>query len=68
MAKTVTPFSIRDILKDTDIFEENQNPENLENSTSLPSEGSEAGSISSTAFENYIPLKALMEFTQNFKF
>ena len=76
MAKIFTAFSIRDILKDTEIFDDNRNsiiPVIEENHLVYPSFSSneshdESESESSCDFNNYIPLRALIQFTENFKF
>ena len=76
MAKIFTAFSIRDILKDTEIFDDNRNsiiPVIEENHLVCPTFSSneshdESESEASCDFNNYIPLRALIQFTENFKF
>ena len=76
MAKIYTAFSIRDILKDTEIFDDNRNsiiPVIEENPLVYPTFSSneshdESESEASCDFNNYIPLRALIQFTENFKF
>ena len=76
MPKTFTAFSIRDILKDTEIFDDNRNsiiPVIEETHHVYPKFSSneshdESESEASYDFNNYIPLRALIHFTENFKF
>ena len=76
MAKLFTAFSIRDILKDTEIFDRNRNsiiPVIEETHLVYPTFSSneshdESESEASCDFNNYIPLRALIQFTENFKF
>ena len=76
MAKIFTAFSIRDILKDTEIFDRNRNsiiPVINETHLVCPTFSSnesndESESEASWDFNNYIPLRALITFTENFKF
>ena len=76
MAKIFTAFSIRDILKDTKIFDGNRNSINPvieENHIGYQTFSSneshdESGSEASCELNNYIPLRALIQFTENFKF